>query len=95
MRVLLDECLPRKLKSAFPTRYTESVASTIKPRRYGGQPESSSPSDAAMVGEFPPHSLEADLAAIGLSAPLSEWAKLPADYFANLDYYLHGKAGRM
>ena len=40
--------------------------------------------------EFPPGSLESDLSAIGRSAPAREWAKVPADYFANLDRYLHG-----
>ncbi len=28
--------------------------------------------------------------AIGRSVPAREWAKLPADYFANLDHYMHG-----
>jgi hypothetical protein len=39
---------------------------------------------------FAPGSLEAELSAIGKSVPAREWAKLPADYFANLDHYLHG-----
>jgi hypothetical protein len=34
-------------------------------------------------------SLEADLSAIGKAVPAREWADVPADYFANLDYYLH------
>lgn len=40
--------------------------------------------------EFPAGSLEADLAAIGKSIPAKEWAKVPRDYFANLDYYRYG-----
>jgi hypothetical protein len=40
--------------------------------------------------DFAPGSLEADLLAIGKSVPAQEWAKLPEDYFANLDHYLHG-----
>ena len=47
----------------------------------------SNPSDAA---EFAAGSLEAELSAIGKAVPAREWAKLPADYFANLDHYLHG-----
>jgi predicted DNA binding CopG/RHH family protein len=35
-------------------------------------------------------SLEAELSAIGKAVPAREWAKVPADYFANLDHYLHG-----
>ena len=40
--------------------------------------------------EFAPGSLESELSAIGQSVPAGEWAKVPADYFANLDRYLHG-----
>jgi hypothetical protein len=47
----------------------------------------SNPPDAA---EFPAGSLETELAAIGKAVPAREWAKVPADYFANLDHYFHG-----
>ena len=47
----------------------------------------SNPRDAA---EFAVGSLEAKLSAIGKAVPAREWAKVPADYFANLDDYLHG-----
>jgi len=40
--------------------------------------------------EFAPGSLETELSAIGKAVPAREWAKVPADYFANLDHYLHG-----
>lgn len=40
--------------------------------------------------EFVAGSLEAELAAVGKAVPTLEWAKVPADYFANLDHYLHG-----
>ena len=46
----------------------------------------SSPRDAA---EFAAGSLETELAAIGKAVPAREWATVPADYFANLDHYLH------
>ena len=36
-------------------------------------------------------SLAEDLARIGRSIPLSEWDKIPPDYFANLDAYRSGK----
>jgi len=39
--------------------------------------------------EFAPGSLEAELSAVGLSVPSADWATVPADYFANLDRYLH------
>jgi hypothetical protein len=48
----------------------------------------SRPSSRA-AAEFPAGSLEAELSAIGKSAPAREWARVPADYFANLDNYLH------
>ena len=47
----------------------------------------SKPRDAA---EFAAGSLEIELAAIGKAVPAGEWAKVPVDYFANLDHYLHG-----
>ena len=40
--------------------------------------------------EFAAGSLESELSDIGKAAPAGEWAKIPADYFANLDHYLHG-----
>ena len=43
-----------------------------------------------VAGEFAAGSLEVELSAIGKAAPAREWAKVPADYFANLDHYLHG-----
>jgi hypothetical protein len=46
--------------------------------------------DARVTAEFPAGSLETELSAIGRAVPAREWAKVPADYFANLDHYLHG-----
>jgi hypothetical protein len=40
--------------------------------------------------EFAPGLLEAHLSAIGKSAPAREWVKIPVDYFAHFDSYLHG-----
>jgi len=40
--------------------------------------------------EFAPDSLESELSAIGRSVPTLEWAKVPVDYFGNLDQYLQG-----
>ena len=42
------------------------------------------------AADFAAGSLETELAAIGKAVPAREWAKVPADYFANLDHYLHG-----
>ena len=47
----------------------------------------SNPRDATA---FAAGSLESELAAIGKTVPAREWSKVPADYFANLDHYLHG-----
>jgi len=41
------------------------------------------------AAEFAVGSLEAELSAIGKAVPAREWADVPADYFANLDHYLH------
>ena len=41
------------------------------------------------TSEFAAGSLEAELSAIGKAVPAQEWADVPADYFANLDHYLH------
>jgi hypothetical protein len=45
---------------------------------------------ARIAAEFAVGSLETELSAIGSAVPAREWAKVPADYFANLDHYLHG-----
>jgi len=47
-------------------------------------------SNPHVAPEFAAHSLEAELSAIGKAAPAREWAKVPGDYFANLDHYLNG-----
>ena len=47
-------------------------------------------SNPRVVAEFAAGSLETELSAIGRAVPAREWAKVPADYFANLDQYLHG-----
>jgi hypothetical protein len=44
--------------------------------------------------EFAAGSLETELSAIGRAAPAREWTKVPRDYFANLDHYLHGAPKR-
>ena len=38
-------------------------------------------------------SLADEIIRIGRSVPLSEWSKLPADYFANLEAYRSAKPG--
>ena len=47
-------------------------------------------SNPRVAPEFAAGSLEAKLSAIGTAVPPRAWAKVPADYFANLDHYLHG-----
>jgi hypothetical protein len=69
----------------------EQVATATKQRRrtavVASGKNSSNPGEAA---EFASGSLETELAAIGKTVPAREWARIPADYFANLDHYLHG-----
>jgi hypothetical protein len=47
-------------------------------------------SNPHVVSQFAAGSLEAELSAIGKAVPIREWSKVPGDYFANLDHYLHG-----
>jgi len=69
----------------------EQLATATKQRRrtaeVAGGKNGSTPRDAA---EFAAGSLETELSAIGKAVPAREWARVPADYFANLDHYLHG-----
>jgi hypothetical protein len=44
----------------------------------------------AFAAEFAAGSLEAELSALGKAVPAREWAKVPADYFADLDHCLRG-----
>ena len=48
-------------------------------------------SNPRVAAEFAAGSLEAELSRIGKAVPAREWAKVPAGYFGNLDYYLHGQ----
>ena len=67
------------------------MATATKPRRRttdaAKRKNGSCPRDAV---DFAAGSLETELSAIGKAVPAREWAKVPADYFANLDHYLHG-----
>jgi hypothetical protein len=47
-------------------------------------------SNPRVAAEFAAGSLEAELSALGKAVLAREWAEVPADYFANLDHYLHG-----
>ncbi|SPE37231.1 hypothetical protein SBA6_680001 [Candidatus Sulfopaludibacter sp. SbA6] len=66
------------------------MAAATKPRRgaakCSGEKKTSNSRPAV---DFAPGSLEADISAIGKAVPAREWAKVPGDYFANLDRYLH------
>jgi hypothetical protein len=67
------------------------VANAIKSRRQSAAAaKGSNATRRRTTSEFAAGSLEAELAAIGKTVPAKEWAKVPADYFANLDHYLHG-----
>ena len=67
------------------------MATAIKPRRATTQPTGARKSSRSGA-EFSPASLEAELSAIGNSAPARDWARVPVDYFANLDHYRRGAA---
>ena len=47
-------------------------------------------SHGRVAAEFAAGSLESELSAMGTAVPARAWAKVPTDYFANLDHYLHG-----
>ena len=65
-----------------------ATATKLRPRnRELARPNTGSASRSA--AEFAVGSLEAELSAIGRAVPAPEWADVPADYFANLDHYLH------
>lgn len=67
------------------------MATPNKQRRHAAEvARGKNGSNPRVVPEFPAGSLETELSAIGMAVPAREWAKVPADYFANLDHYLHG-----
>ena len=67
------------------------MATATKPRRLTATvARGKNGSNLRVAAEFAAGSLEAELSAIGKAVPAREWAKVPADYFANLDHYLHG-----
>ena len=67
------------------------MATATKQRRHMAQvAKGKNGSNPRVAAEFAVGSLEAELSAIGKAVPAREWAKVPADYFANLDHCLHG-----
>jgi hypothetical protein len=67
------------------------MPTAIKQRRRTANPAKAKQGSRPRVArEFAAGSLEAELSVIGRAVPDQEWAGLPADYFANLDHYLHG-----
>jgi hypothetical protein len=67
------------------------MATGTKQRRSAANPaKGRNGSKSHISSEFPSGSLEASLSDIGKAAPAREWAKVPSDYFVNLDHYLHG-----
>jgi len=67
------------------------MATTTKKRRHAVRPASGrNGSKVRGAADFVPGSLETELSAIGRSVPLADWKMVPADYFANLDHFLHG-----
>ena len=67
------------------------MATTSKERSRAAKPAAArNGSGSRAATEFAPGSLESELSGIGRSAPAEEWAKVPSDYFADLDRYLHG-----
>jgi len=71
------------------------LATPNKPRRRAAEmARGKNGSNPRVVPEFPAGSLETELSAIGMVVPARDWASVPADYFANLDHYLHGAPKR-
>ena len=66
------------------------MAAATKPRRPApAVARGKNGSNPRVAAEFAADSLEAE-SAIGKTVPDREWAKVPADHFANLGLYLHG-----
>jgi hypothetical protein len=63
---------------------------TKQRRRSADAARAKNGSNTRDAAEFAAGSLETELSGIGEAVPAREWAKVPADYFANLDHYLHG-----
>jgi len=53
-------------------------------------PRAKNRSRIRVATQFAAGSLENELSAIGKAVPALQWARVPADYFANLDHYLRG-----
>ena len=66
------------------------TTATKRGRRSTGVARGKNGSSPRVAAEFAAGSLETELSAIGNAVPAREWAKVPADYFANHDHYLHG-----
>ena len=66
------------------------ATATKQRRRTGELAKRKNGSNRRVAAEFAAGSLEAELSAIGKAVPARDWAKVPADYFADLDHYLHG-----
>ncbi|MGO9257946.1 MAG: hypothetical protein ACLQU1_16775 [Bryobacteraceae bacterium] len=66
------------------------ATATNQRRRTAKVPKRKNGSIPPVAAEFVGGSLEAELSAIGKAVPAREWAKVPGDYFSNLDHYLHG-----
>jgi hypothetical protein len=64
------------------------VATATKQRRRTVEaPKGKNGSSPYVAGQFAAGSLEIELSDIGKAVPAREWAKVPRDYFANLDHY--------
>jgi len=72
---------------AIVTKQRRRTSEVIKGSEVARAKNGSNPPEAA---EFAAGSLETELSDIGKAVPAREWAKVPPDYFANLDHYLHG-----
>jgi hypothetical protein len=80
-------------RSIFP-RYTDSMGHT--PRFGDKKSPRARPSRVREPKPLPesatlsPDSIAAQLLTLGEAVPIRAWAKLPPDYFGNIDHYLHG-----
>ena len=73
------------------TRERRQLPTAAKQRRGTGKAAiRKNVSSARAAAEFAAGSLETELSAMGKAVPAREWAKVPSDYFAHLDHYLHG-----
>ena len=85
----MSQARERRLEHIYSVKRTHLPTATKQRRGTAKAAKGRNGSTPLVAAEFAIGSLETELSAIARAAPAREWAKVPADYFANLDHYLH------